>query len=60
VLAYADDEGDSGWTRFTGALKNALVLLAGILVTTALFVCLFYFKLMRVRARPSVASAVRL
>ena len=49
VLLYNDSaEGDSGWTRFAGALKNALFLLAGIFATTVFFVCLFYFKLMKV------------
>ena len=45
---YSDNEEDSGWTRFAGALKNALILLGGVFATTLLFICLFYFKLMKV------------
>ena len=46
-FVYEEQSSDSGGTRLLGSLLNALVFVAMIVVMTLLFVCLYYYRCLK-------------
>jgi len=49
VLLYQESTDDSFWQVLRGSITNALIILGAVLISTCVFIALFYYNCMKVR-----------